>query len=146
MGQFMIGNPGDTLRTVKESIQFAKQSDLNGVEFYTTLPYKDTEVWEFVNKSGKWLTDKPGYEYHQVEPRIIYETPEFTYSERLEAIDLARKNGYYHALSSDHRFALLDIGKSAAKFFQKMFGGRIGNRIYLFLRDFYRRFFRSGTN
>ena len=146
LGQFMIGNPGDTLKTIKESIDFAKRSDLNGVEFYTTLPYRDTKVWDYVNNHGTWLTDKPGYEYHTVEPRIIFETPEFTYEERLQAIELARGNGYYHALSTDRPDAVLDMGKNLAKFFQTVPGGRFGNRMYLFLRRIYRKYFRGGTD
>ncbi len=145
MGQFMIGNPGDTLNTIEESIRFAKESKLNGVEFYTTLPYKDTEVWEYVNSHGKWLTDKPGYEYHTVEPRIIFETPEFSYEERLKAIDMVRAKGYYHALSTDQKDFFLDAGKQFAKIIQRISGSRSGNRIYLVLRSFYRTFFRRGT-
>ena len=53
MGQFMIGNPGDTLETVKESIEFAKTSNLTGVEFYTALPYKDSLLYEFAKTEGK---------------------------------------------------------------------------------------------
>lgn len=146
MGQFMIGNPGDTLKTVRESIDFAKKSGLNGVEFYTILPYKDTPVWEYVNKHGTWLTDKPGHEYHTISPRIIFETPEFTFKDRLQAIELAQKNGYYHALSTDRRNPVLDLGKSLAKYLHSFFGGRFGNKMYLLLRNVYRKFFRKGTD
>ncbi|UCG26643.1 MAG: radical SAM protein [Bacteroidales bacterium] len=145
MGQFMIGNPGDTLNTIKESIEFAGNSGLNGIEFYPILPYRDTEVWEYVNTRGTWLTGKPGYEFHTVDPRIIFETPEFVYNERLQAIELARKQGYYHALSADRRNLLLDSGKNLARFMQSSFDGTTGNKIYLFLRKVYRKYFRKGT-
>ena len=103
MGQFMIGNPGDTLETVKESIAFAKNSKLTGVEFYTALPYQDSLLWSFVQQEGKLLTDVESYHYHNINPRIIYETPEFTYAERLEAIELAKANGFYDALSKEEK-------------------------------------------
>ncbi len=141
MGQFMIGNPGDTLETIKESIDFAKNSNLTGVEFYTALPYKDSLLFEYVKKSGKMLTDKPVYEYHRIEPRIVFETPEFNYEERLEAVSLAKQNGYYHALSTDHRSIVLDIGKNAAKMVQQILGPALGNKIYLLYRKIYQIFF-----
>lgn len=146
MGQFMIGNPGDTLKTIEESIEFAKKSNLNGVEFYTILPYKDTLIWEYANTYGKLLTDKPCFEYHTLNPRIIFETPEFSYEERVKAIELARKNGFYHALSTDRRNLILDIGRSIAKHIQMLFGGGLGNKMYLILRYIYRKYFRKGTH
>ena len=145
MGQFMIGNPGDTLDTIKESIEYAKTSNLNGVEFYTALPYKDTQLWDYVTTHGRFLTDKPVWEYHTINPRIIFDTPEFPYEDRIKAVDLAIKNGFYHALSTDKRNIVLDLGKGIAKLAQFIFKGRLGNSIYLFLRSVYRNFFRSGT-
>jgi len=145
MGQFMIGNPGDTLATIEESIEYAKTSNLNGVEFYTALPYKDTQLWDYANSHGKMLTDKPAWEYHTINPRIVFDTPEFPYEDRLKAIDLAVQNGFYHALSTDKRNLLLDFGKGFAKLAQSIFKGKLGNKIYLFLRSVYRSFFRKGT-
>lgn len=137
-GQFMIGNPGDTLETVKESIEFARTSNLSGVEFYTALPYKDSLLYDFVMQHGSLLTDEPSYRYHLIQPRIVYETPEFSYQERLEAIELARQNGYYHALSTDRRIKILDMGKSLTKISQRLLGPSLGNKLYLMARKVYR--------
>lgn len=145
MGQFMIGNPGDTLSTVEESIAFAKTSNLNGVEFYTALPYKDTQLWEYATTHGRLLTDKPVWEYHTINPRIVFDTPEFPFADRVKAVDLAFNNGFYHALSTDKRNRVLDFGKQIAKLAQRIFKGKFGNQIYLLLRSVYRGFFRSGT-
>jgi hypothetical protein len=145
MGQFMIGNPGDTLSSIKESIDYAKASSLNGVEFYTALPYKDTQLWDYVVTHGRMLTDKPVWEYHKLNPRIVFETTEFPYEDRVKAVELAIQNGYYHALSTDKRNLLLDIGKRMAKLAQLIFKGKRGNDIYLFFRATYRTLFRSGT-
>lgn len=139
MGQFMIGNPGDTLETVKESIDFAKSSNLTGVEFYTALPYKDSLLYEYVRSHGKMLTDQECYTFHNISPRIIYETPDFTYEQRLKAIELAIENGFYNALSKDEKSYILDIGRNLAKLFQKLFKGKIGNIVYLKLRNIYRK-------
>lgn len=139
MGQFMIGNPSDTLETVKESIEFAKNSNLTGVEFYTALPYPNSDLYEYVKTSAKMLTDAKIYEYHEVSPRIIFETPEFTYDDRLKAIQLATENGYYYALTHDVRNILLDTGRKMAKISQKIFTGKTGNKIYLYMRNMYRK-------
>ena len=141
MGQFMIGNPGDTLETIKESIEFAKTSNLTGVEFYTALPYKDSILYDFVQAHGTMLTDKPSYEFHKVNPRIVFETPEFTHDQRMEAINIAISNGYYHALSTDHKSFMLDFGKGAAKKIQKILGPSLGNKLYLFFRESYHKLF-----
>jgi len=139
MGQFMIGNPGDTLDTIKESIEFAKMSELTGVEFYTALPYKDTLLLKYVKEHGKLLVDVESYKYHTIVPRIIYETPDFSYDDRLKAIELAKENGYYDALSKDKKVWMLDIGRNVAKNMQRMLAGKLGNKIYLWLRNFYRK-------
>ncbi|MCD4769187.1 MAG: B12-binding domain-containing radical SAM protein [Bacteroidales bacterium] len=139
MGQFMIGNPGDNLETVKESVEFAKMSNLTGVEFYTALPYKDTLLWEYIKEHGRLLVDVESYEYHTIVPRIIYDTPEFTYNDRLRAIELAVENGFYNALGKDEKIWMLDVGKNIAKNLQRILTGDFGNKIYLWLRDLYRR-------
>jgi len=145
MGQFMIGNPGDTLKTIEESVEYAKTSNLNGVEFYTALPYKDTQLWEYATTHGRMLTDKPIWEFHTINPRIVFDTPEFPFEDRLKAVELVSQNGFYHALSTDKRNLLLDLGKHTAKLAQRIFKGKLGNKMYLYLRSIYRRYFRKGT-
>jgi len=108
LGQFVIGSPGDTLETVKESIEFAKKSKLNFVMFYSVLPFKTTEQWDYVLNHGKFFKKKI-HEYHTIKPRIVFETPEFPYSDRLKAIELARKEGYYS--DSNDRNVLFDLGR-----------------------------------
>ncbi len=139
MGQFMIGNPGDTLETVRESIAYAKQSKLTGVEFYTALPYKDSLLYDFATTQGTMLTHEPSYKYHTLWPRIVFETPDFSYNDRVRAIELALESGYYHALTHDKKNFLLDHGRNLAKLAQQMFGGKLGAKLYLLLRDLYRR-------
>ncbi len=139
MGQFMIGNPGDTLASVEESIVFAKTSNLTGVEFYTALPYRNSLLWDYVEEHGKLLTDAEPYTYHNISPRIIFETEEFTYQDRLKTIGLATKNGYYHALTHDARNVYVDGGRVMALSLQKVLKGKIGNKLYLGLRKAYRK-------
>ncbi len=139
LGQFMIGNPGDTLETIKESIDFAGNSDLTGVEFYTALPYKGSSLWNFVQQHGRMLSDVEAYNYHNTSPRIIFDTPEFPEEKILIAIDLARKEGYYNALSKDRSIPVLNFGRKLGSLIQQLFKGRVGNNIYLLLRRIYRK-------
>ena len=139
MGQFMIGNPGDTLETVRQSIAYARGSSLTGIEFYTALPYVDSQLYDFATTEGTMLTTQPSYTYHTLNPRIVFETKEFSYKDRVEAIQLVMDSGYYHALTHDKKNFLLDSGRNLAKFSQKIFGGKVGSKLYLLMRDFYRR-------
>jgi anaerobic magnesium-protoporphyrin IX monomethyl ester cyclase len=138
-GQFMIGNPGDTLDTIKESIQFAQNSNLTNIEFYTAMPYKGSALWQYVQQEANMLTNKKSYHYHEIEPRIIFETNEFSLKDRLEAVELAKNSGFYNALLHDDKSSLLDFGKWMAGVLQKTFSGKFGNKIYLKLRNLYRR-------
>jgi len=139
-GQFMIGNPGDTLDTIKESVAFVESSNLTGAEFYTALPYKGSQLWDFVQKEANLLTSEPTYTYHNFNPRIIYETQDFPYNDRLEAIQLVSEKGYYYGLSHDHKIQLVDLGRTLAKLIQGILKGKLGNKIYLFLRSVYNRY------
>ncbi len=137
MGQFMIGNPGDTLESVKETIYFAKNSDLSQVEFYVPIPYRETELWEYIEENGKFLTKTEPYTFYNISPLIIFETPEFSYKEQLEAIELAAKNGFYHALTQDERN--FTITKIAAPTLQKLMKNKSGNKLYLGLKKVYKK-------
>ncbi|MDX2415712.1 MAG: radical SAM protein [Bacteroidales bacterium] len=139
LGQFMIGNPGDTLETIKESIDFARNSDLTGVEFYTALPYKGSSLWDFVQQHGRMLGDVEAYNYHNISPRIIFDTPEFPEKDIIKAIDLARAYGYYNALSKDRSIPGLNFGRKLSSLIQQLFKGKVGNNIYLLLRKIYRK-------
>ena len=115
LGQFVIGSPGDTLDTVKESLNYAKNSELNFVMFYSVLPFKGTPQWDFIEKNGNFYS-KIIHNYHSVRPRIVFDTPEFSYNERLEAIKLATNAGYYS--DSNNRNSFFDIARDSVKWIQ----------------------------
>jgi len=136
LGQFVIGSPGDTLKTVKESIDFAKNSELDYVMFYSILPFKTTEQWDYVINEGILYNQKI-HEFHSVKPRIVFETPEFPYKDRLEAINIAKKEGYYSETNDRSRF--FDFGKNSAKKIIQVLPGSSSEKIYLFMKNFYRK-------
>ncbi len=136
LGQFVIGSPGDTYETVKESIEFAKKSDLDFVMFYSILPFKTTEQWDFVLNHGEFF-EKTIHEYHSLKPRIVFETPEFSYEERLKAIELAKKEGFYS--DSNDRSVLFDLAKDFASKMQQVLPDAISRKLYIVVKNVYRK-------
>ena len=121
-GQFMIGNPGETLETVQNSLAFIKKSKIFNATWGTAIPFPNTGLWHYVKKSGELLTDKPCTEYDFLFPRILFETKEFTKEQRHQAIKMVESHGFivhgntppvkakkretpnYHAIIAKHRF------------------------------------------
>lgn len=135
MSQFVIGSPFETLDTVKESIQYAKNSPSDFVNFYTVLPFKGTPQWDYVLQRGTLYTTK-NHEYHTIKPRIVFETPEFTYKDRLQAIKLAKKNGFYS--NKDTKSIWFDLAKESSLKIQKILPKRTGEIIYMILKSIYK--------
>lgn len=135
LGQFVIGSPGDTYETVKESIEFAKKSELDFVMFYSILPFKTTEQWDYVLNHGEFNKTKI-HEYHSVKPQIVFETPEFSYDERLKAINLAKTEGFYS--DSNDKSAFFDFGKYLASKMQQILPDRISRNLYITMKNIYR--------
>ena len=90
IGQFMIGNPGDILKTIQRSIAYAKSQPLANIEFYLAIPYPGTTLWDYVKKHGILLKDDYT-SYHHFSNKPVFETPEFTARERVLALKEAKR-------------------------------------------------------
>jgi radical SAM superfamily enzyme YgiQ (UPF0313 family) len=88
--QFMIGNPGDTYKTVKASIEYAKRQKFSDVAFYLALPYPKTELWEYVRNFGTFIKED-FTKFHHFSDEPVFETPEFPAKDRIKAYRQARK-------------------------------------------------------
>ncbi len=135
LSQFVIGSPYDTLETVKQSIEYAKDSGCDYTNFYTVLPFKGTSQWEYVLEHGTFYT-KEIHDFHTINPRIVFETPEFPYKDRLEAIRLVKKNGFYS--NKDKKSWWFDMAKETSRKIQKILPESAGERIYMLLKSIYR--------
>ena len=136
LGQFVIGSPGDTLETVKESLNYARKYKLDFIMFYSILPFKGTSQWDYVKNYGHLYTDII-HNYHSIKPRIVFDTPEFSYSDRIEAIRLAKEAGYY--CDSNERNLFFDVGRDLVKKAQNILPNFVSNKIYLVLKNIYRK-------
>jgi anaerobic magnesium-protoporphyrin IX monomethyl ester cyclase len=87
---FMIGNPGDTLQTARETMAFAKKNRLYLSVFNMALPYPETDLWTYVKKSGTFLRDD-FIHFHHYSSEPIFETPDFPAADRIRAYRLARR-------------------------------------------------------
>lgn len=134
LSQYVIGSPFETLETVKESIEFAKNSESDYSNFYTVLPFKGTSQWDYVQKNGIFL-EKEIHDFHTVNPRIVFETPEFPYKDRLEAIRLVKKEGFYS--NKDKKSWFFDFAKETSRKIQHLLPPSLGERIYMILKSVY---------
>jgi len=135
LSQFVIGSPYETLETVKQSVEYAKTSGCDYTNFYTVLPFKGTPQWEYVLNHGVFYT-KEIHDFHTLNPRIVFETPEFPYKDRLEAIRLVKKNGFYSNM--DKKSWWFDFAKQTSRKIQQMLPEYAGERIYMLLKSIYK--------
>lgn len=135
LSQFVIGNPCDTLQTIKESVEYAKNSECDYSNFYTVLPFKGTRQWDYVSENGTFFT-KEIHDFHKINPRIVFETPEFPYKDRLEAINLVKKEGFYS--NKDKKSLLFDFAKETSRRIQMLLPVSVGEKLYMIMKSVYR--------
>jgi anaerobic magnesium-protoporphyrin IX monomethyl ester cyclase len=105
-GLFMIGNPGDNMETIRQSIRFARRTKLDDVRFSMALPYPNTQLWKFIEENGRFLCrDYTSHDFLDRHP--MFETPDFPIGQRLRAWRMAKRFEY--------RLLLVQILKSFRK-------------------------------
>jgi anaerobic magnesium-protoporphyrin IX monomethyl ester cyclase len=65
-GFFMLGLMGDTPLTMRKTIDFAKELDVDIAQFTICTPYPGTRLWDMVQKDGKLLSKSYGDLHHTV--------------------------------------------------------------------------------
>jgi hopanoid biosynthesis associated radical SAM protein HpnJ len=88
-GAFIMGLPGETRETILETIEFAKQLDLNSIQASLASPYPGTEFYEICKEEG-WITsdsflDESGHQtcvinYPHLSNREIFDAVELFYN------------------------------------------------------------------
>lgn len=88
-GAFVMGLPGETRETIKETIEFARCLDLNSIQASLASPYPGTEFYDLCKKEG-WIAsddfiDETGHQtcvinYPHLSNREIFEAVETIYN------------------------------------------------------------------
>jgi len=135
MGQFVIGSPNETFSHFRLSLEYARKSELDYVNFYTVLPFKGTPQWNYVQENGTFLNRKI-HEYYAARPRIVFVTKEFDYQERLTALRLVKKEGFNS--NRDTKSLLFDLIKDFSVWLQKYLPFTYSTGIYMFMKKIYK--------
>lgn len=139
IGQFMIGNPGETLETVKESVKFAKESGCIKSTFGTAVPFPGTALWKYVEDNGRFLVEPDVTRFEDMNPRIIFETPEFSAEERLKAIELVREAGFLGGrVERESRFRKI-YKRTLSIYIPKLLPRKVVFHLYFLLRKLKRK-------
>lgn len=100
-GNFIVGLPTSTLKSIRKSVVFAKKLKLESCIFNLFVPFPGTEAWDWVRSNGRMLMDwKNGFTQGK-NPKIVFETDDFPREDRLRA--------YYEAnIKCKNYFAFMD--------------------------------------
>lgn len=94
-GCFMVGNPGETKETMKETLEFAKSLRMDTAQFFPLIVYPGTEAWTWAKTNG-YITAKSYDEWLTPEGlhNTVLQTPELTSKELVDFCNYARKEFY----------------------------------------------------
>jgi radical SAM superfamily enzyme YgiQ (UPF0313 family) len=90
-GFFIIGLPGETEETARQTIDFSlklKEQGLTSADFYALMPFPGTTIWENPEKYGIEILDRDYTKYLQVgkyKTKVYHRTKELS-SERIEQL------------------------------------------------------------
>ncbi len=119
-GTFVFGMPGETVATIKKTVEFAKQLDLDFVQFSVAQPYPGTEFYRYLESKG-YLRFKQWSDYLDSEGRItpIFEYPNLSKADMCYWIKQGYKEYYlrphYIAKALRQRFTHWSLFKTSLK-------------------------------
>lgn len=129
---FMVGNPGETKETMKETLDFAKRLKPDTAQFFPLMVYPGTEAYDWAKNHGylttndysQWITESGLH-------NCIISTPVLSNKELVEFCDYARRSFYLrpsYILSKvsqiiTHPSETKRIVKATRTFFKYLFKG-----------------------
>lgn len=127
-GAFIMGLPGETRDTIRETIEFAKALDLNSIQASLASPYPGTEFWDLCKQEG-WIAsdayiDDTG---HQM---CVINYPHLSNKEIFDAVELFYNKFYFRPkyigrsimkmiVDGEERKKLLKEGKQYLEYMRK---------------------------
>jgi radical SAM superfamily enzyme YgiQ (UPF0313 family) len=129
---FLIGSPGETWKDFEDTLSIATRYPVVKTSFYHILPYPNTELYDFVKRSGYLMR---GYEEYlndgsQRVNTPFFATPEFTFEMRRKAFDYAyettskhvrKANIAYSRKNVTDKLRSMGMGESLASFCAGMY-------------------------
>lgn len=94
-GCFMVGNPGETKKTMQETLEFSKKLRMDTVQYFPLIVYPGTEAWTWAKSNGyikaksydEWLTPDGMH-------NCVLSTPDISNQELVDFCNYARKQFY----------------------------------------------------
>lgn len=69
---FIFGMPGETLDTIRETLDFIKRNQIIAYRFFYANPYPNTELYEIARKMGRLPADEDKYMENLDEQRLTF--------------------------------------------------------------------------
>jgi len=102
LGYFMIGLPGESLKTAHETAEFAASLDVDYAKFSITMPLPGTPLYE---RWGQYLKEGHDWDFSiHSSKKAIFEHPDFTDSELQSMASLAYRTFYLRTSYVRRRF------------------------------------------
>jgi radical SAM superfamily enzyme YgiQ (UPF0313 family) len=94
-GCFMVGNRGETLQTLEQTLAFAKRLNPDTAQFYPIMVYPGTADYEYFNQKG-WIVTKNFREWLTEEGlhSSVVSNPDLTHAQLVAFCDRARREFY----------------------------------------------------
>lgn len=94
-GCMVVGNPGETRNTMRDTLKFAKELNTDTMQFFPIMVYPGTDAYRWAEKNGylttkdyaKWITSRG---YHN----CVVSTPELSNKELVDFCDSSRRVYY----------------------------------------------------
>jgi len=127
-GAFIMGLPGETRDTIRETIEFAKALDLNSIQASLASPYPGTEFWDLCKAEG-WIASESYIDDtgHQM---CVINYPHLSNKEIFDAVELFYNKFYFRPkyigrsimkmiVDGEERKKLLKEGKQYLEYMRK---------------------------
>ncbi|ABB32641.1 hopanoid biosynthesis associated radical SAM protein HpnJ [Geobacter metallireducens RCH3] len=127
-GAFIMGLPGETRDTIRETIEYAKALDLNSIQASLASPYPGTEFWDLCRQEG-WIASEAYIDDtgHQM---CVINYPHLSNKEIFDAVELFYNKFYFRPkyigrsimkmiVDGEERKKLLKEGKQYLEYMRK---------------------------
>lgn len=131
-GFFVIGLPGENLKTMNDSLEFAKKLDLDNADFFIASPYPGTELYDIAQAEG-YLSSEGDFSKYRISIPII-NTGEFSSEDLIKLRQQFYKNFVFYRIKREiiHASILKRLSKiKTFEDFQFLFRKALSIRKYI---------------